>query len=408
MTLPFTFAWRYFKAKKNTNAITVISWITAGVIAFSTLCQVLVLSVFNGFEDLVKSLYSNFYTDVRAIPASGKTITLSPDTLNLISHLNNVKSVSLVIEERALIQNGEAQTAIMLKGVDDNYPSVSGVPQKIQRGSFETGTGEKPLLILGVGVESALGIESDKNLSPLTVFLPKRNIHSTDPLSTISEGNAYAIGNFVIQQEFDDKYVITNLDFIKQQMNYAPNEYSSVEIKLKDSSATKDVVKSLEKLLGKNFVVQTRYQQNPTLYNSMQLEKWAVFAILTLILIIAAFNMISALTMLVLEKKKDISILQSLGATRSLILRIFLGEGMILASAGSVIGIVLAIIIGTAQLKFKFIKLQGNSFLIDYFPVKFLLTDFLLVAGTAFVIAFTASWLPARKAARQAINLRNE
>ena len=256
--------------------------------------------------------------------------------------------------------------------------------------------------------ESALDIESDKSLSPLTVFLPKRNIHTTDPLSTISEGNALTIGSFAIQQDFDDRYVITNLDFMRQQMNYAPNEYSSVEIKLKDSSATKDVVLSLQKFLGKNFTIQTRYQQNPTLYNSMELEKWAVFAILTLILIIAAFNMISALTMLVLEKKKDISILQSLGAARPLILKIFLGEGMILASVGSVIGIILAMLIGMAQIKYKFIKLQGNSFLIDYFPVKFMLTDFLLVAATAFVIAFVASWLPARKAARQVINLRNE
>src|ERR1035437_2735070 len=342
MTLPFTFAWRYFKAKKNTNAITIISWITAGVIAFSTLCQVLVLSVFNGFEDLVKSLYSNFYTDVRAIPASGKTITLSGDTINLIRHLNNVKNISLIVEEKALIQNGDAQTVVMLKGVDDNYPNVSGVAQKMQKGSFETGTADKPLLVLGVGIESALDIESDKSLSPLTVFLPKRNIHTTDPLSTISEGNALTIGSFAIQQDFDDRYVITNLDFMRQQMNYAPNEYSSVEIKLKDSSATKDVVLSLQKFLGKNFTIQTRYQQNPTLYNSMELEKWAVFAILTLILIIAAFNMISALTMLVLEKKKDISILQSLGAARPLILKIFLGEGMILASVGSVIGIILA------------------------------------------------------------------
>jgi lipoprotein-releasing system permease protein len=408
MALPLRFAWRYFKAKKQTNAITVISWITAGVIAFSTLCQVLVLSVFNGFEDLVKSLYSNFYTDVRIIPASGKTIFLSGDTINHIRNLNNVKGISLVVEEKALLQNGEEQTVVMLKGVDDNYINVSGVAQKMQHGSFEIGNADKPSLVLGVGIENAIDVQSEKNLIPLTIFLPKRNVHTSDPLSTISEGNASTAGSFAIQQDFDDRYVITNLAFVKQQMNYAPNEYSALEIRLKDSLSTKEIVRSLQKLVGNNYIVQARYEQNPTLYNSMELEKWAVFAILTLILIIAAFNMISALTMLVLEKQKDISVLQSLGARQSLILRIFLSEGMILATVGSVIGIALALIIGFLQIKFKFIKLAGNSFLIDYFPVKFMVTDFLLVAGTAFAIAFIASYLPAKKAARQAINLRNE
>lgn len=225
------------------------------------------------------------------------------------------------------------------------------------------------------------------------------------------------MGSFAIQQDFDDRYAITNLDFVKQQMNYLPNEYGAVEIKLdrKDSSSrdvsfatTEDVVKQLRTILGKNAVLQTRYQQNPTLYNSMQLEKWAVFAVLTLILIIAAFNMVSALTMLVLEKKTDIGLLQSLGATRPLILKIFLSEGFILSGAGTIIGVVMALLIGLLQMKFKFIKLTGNSFLIDYFPVKFIPTDFLMVIATTFIIAFFASWLPARKASKQVIGLRNE
>jgi lipoprotein-releasing system permease protein len=408
MTLPFTFAWRYFKAKKKTNAITIISWITASVIAFSTMCQVLVLSVFNGFEDLVKSLYSNFYADVRIIPVKGKTISLSGDTINIIRRLTNVKDISLVVEEKALIQNGEIQTAVMLKGVDNNYQKVSGVAGKMLRGTFETGDANRPFLVLGAGIENAIDVEADKSVAPITVFLPKRNIHSADPISTISEGNAYTSGSFAIQQEFDDGYVITNLPFVKQQMNYGANEYGALEIKLKDSSKNQELVYNLKKLLGSNYLVQTRYEQNPTLYNSMRLEKWAVFAILTLILIIAAFNMISALTMLVLEKKKDISVLQSLGASRPLILRIFLSEGMLLASFGAIIGIVMAILIGLAQIKYKFIKLNGNSFLIDYFPVKFIMTDFLLVTTTAFLIAFIASWLPARKASGQMINLRND
>src|SRR5215218_5328302 len=146
MTLYLTFAWRYFKAKKSTNAINIISWVTAGVIAFSTMCQVLVLSVFNGFEDLVKSLYSNFYADVRVIASKGKTITLRGEQISAIAHFPGVKNISLVAEEKALLQNGELQTVVFLKGVDENYTHVSGVAGKMQNGSFKTGDTENPLL----------------------------------------------------------------------------------------------------------------------------------------------------------------------------------------------------------------------------------------------------------------------
>ena len=173
-TIYLTFAWRYFKAKKSTNAINIISWVTAGVIAFSTMCQVLVLSVFNGFEDLVKSLYSNFYADIRIVPAKGKTLTLTADQILSIKNFTGVKSISLVVEEKALLQNGELQTVVFLKGVDDNYSNVSGVPAKMQNGDFKTGDAENPLLILGSGIENAIGVEADKNLLPLTVFYQKK------------------------------------------------------------------------------------------------------------------------------------------------------------------------------------------------------------------------------------------
>ncbi len=403
-----TFAWRYFKAKKSTNAINIISRVTAGVIAFSTMCQVLVLSVFNGFEDLVKSLYSNFYADVRIVPAKGKTLTLTAEQILSINNFTGVKSTSLIAEEKALLQNGELQTVVFLKGVDDNYSNVSGVPAKMQNGDFKTGDAENPLLILGSGIENAIGVEADKSLLPLTVFLPKKvSVKSADLLASLSEGNANTSGSFAIQQDFDNKYVITNIDFVKQQMNYGANEFSAVEISLSDPSLTDEVTKSMQKILGNTYDVQTKYQQNTSLYNSMRLEKWAIYAVLTLILILAAFNMISALTMLVLEKKKDISVLQSLGADKGLIKKIFLSEGLLLALTGSVIGIFLAIVICVLQIKFKLIRLQGSSFLIDYFPVKLIVTDILLVTATVFLIAFIAAWLPAKKAAQQVFELKN-
>src|SRR5450631_3823142 len=158
------FAWRYFKAKKSTNAINIISWVTTGVIAFSTMCQVLVLSVFNGFEGLVQSLYSNFYSDLKVFPAKGKTILLTPEQINSIRKMNGVKGTSLIAEEKALLQNGEQQTVVLLKGVDANYSQVSGVPKNILHNCiFDPGTVDKPKLILGSGIESALGVEACKN-----------------------------------------------------------------------------------------------------------------------------------------------------------------------------------------------------------------------------------------------------
>jgi lipoprotein-releasing system permease protein len=399
------FAWRYFKAKKSTNAINIISWVTAGVIAFSTLCQVLVLSVFNGFEDLVKSLYSNFYSDIKVVPDKGKTFTLTQSQLAQIHTIPGIKGTSLDVEEKALLQNGTQQTVVLLKGVDTNYYKVSGVPQKMYHGVFNVGNIDNPKLVLGAGIESAMGIESDRNLFPITVFLPKKS-NSNNPLSALSEGNATTSGSFAIQQDFDNKYVITNLAFMKQQMNYQPNEYTALEISLNDPGKSGEFSKKLQKFLGNKYKVLTKYQQNMSLYNSMKLEKWFIYAVLTLILIIAAFNMVGALTMLVLEKRKDISVLQSMGADKSLIQKIFLTEGTLLAVVGAGTGIILALIIAFLQMKFHLIKLTGNSFLIDYFPVKLVFTDFILVVFTALIIAFAASWFPAKKASQQLFNLK--
>lgn len=319
-----------------------------------------------------------------------------------------VVAISMNAEEKALLQSGDQQTVVLLKGVDSNYSSVSGLPFRMYHGSFDVGTADQPFLVLGAGIEYAMGLQSEKSVYPVTVFLPKRTDFSGgNPLASLSEGNAQPTGSFAVQQDFDNKYVITNLAFIKQQMNYKPDEYSSAEIQLTQNINSTRFAKSLQQKMGSDFKVLTKYQQNVSLYHSMQLEKWITYAVLTLILIIAAFNIIGALTMLVLEKKKDISVLMAMGADRGMIKRIFLSEGLLLAAGGAAAGIVLALIISLLQIKYHIIKLQGDSFLIDYFPVKMVATDFFLVVATSFVIAFLASWFPARKAASQKFDLKS-
>ena len=403
-----TFAWRYFKAKKSANAINIIAWVTVGVIAFATCCQLLVLSVFNGFEALVKDSYSTFYSDIKIIPTKGKTFLLSADKLSILSKQTFVQNISTIAEEKALLQNGDAQTVVYLKGVDEQYINVSGVAQKTKKGKYEIGTAEYPTLIVGSGIEDAAGINLDGAFTSneLTIILPKKNSENNDPLQSLSEGNAKATGVFTIQQEFDNKYAITNIDFVKRQMNLQSDEFSAVEIKLKPAENPKKIKEQLATLVGTNYKVQTKYEQNTSLYNTMQLEKWAIYAVLTLILIIAAFNMISALTMLVLEKKKDISILKSIGATKASILKIFLAEGLLLGVIGCSIGIALAMLICFIQVQWHVIPLKGGTFLVNYFPVKIVATDILLVAVTALIIAFVAAWFPAYKASGQGIELK--
>ncbi|MGB5006650.1 MAG: FtsX-like permease family protein [Ferruginibacter sp.] len=403
-----TFAWRYFKAKKSADAINIIAWVTVGVIAIATCCQVVVLSVFNGFEDLVKSLYSSFYADIKIVPATGKTFTLTREQIASLKKQTGVDNFSMIAEDKALLKNYDAQTVIYLKGVDDNYINVSGVAAKTNRGKYFTGTTEDPYLVTGSGIQSATALDVGAALpgEGLTVILPKKNSSNNDPLQSLSEGFIKSSGSFTIQQEFDDKYAITNIGFVKQQMGFAADEYSAVELKLSPKFNPETAKTNIAALLGNNYKVQTKYEQNTSLYNTMKLEKWAIYAVLTLILVIAAFNMVSALTMLVLEKRKDISVLQSMGAAEKSILRIFLSEGLLLGSIGTAAGIVMATVICILQLKFKIVKLAGGSFLLDYFPVKLIATDFLLVAATATFIAFSAAWFPARKASRQQFELR--
>ena len=402
------FAWRYFKAKKSTNAIHFLGWGSVSAIAFATAALLVLWSAFNGFEGLVKSLYSTFYTDLKVTAASGKTIVLTPAQIAKLNKLNNVRNLSLVAEEKALLQNRDYQAIIELKGVDSNYTRVTTVEQSLVRGKFLLGDAENPGAVMGVGIENAVAILSDRAIGALTIYLPKKGVDDmSNPLASFNEGKIIPNGAFAIQQDFDNKYVLTNLDFVRQHMGFKPDEYTAVEIAIADTDKEKITKNEVQQFLGPDYLVQTRYEQNSSLYNVMRLEKYAIFGIFILVLVVAAFNMIGALSMLVLEKQKDIQILQSMGATRSWIQKVFLTEGIMLAAIGAGIGIIMALLICFLQLQFKLIPLEGTSFVIDYYPVKLVFTDFVIVAVTVFIIATTASWLPSKRAASQPFELRN-
>jgi lipoprotein-releasing system permease protein len=407
--LSFLFAWRYFKAKKSTNAINIIAWISIVAIVFGTAALILVLSVFNGFEGLVQSLYSSVYPELRVSAVSGKQITLTPDQIKKINSINGIKAVSLVAEEKGLLWNGDMQAIVYLKGVDENYSAITDFADHIYKGKYDLGDSMHPLLILGAGVENAVGVQADRNVQPLVVYMPRKvEVNISDPLQSVNADTVNTAGAFIIQQEFDNKYAISNLAFVKRMLEMGPDTYTAAEISLKKNESALQIQKQIADYLGRQYTVQTRYEQNQSLYSVMRTEKWFIYAILSLILVVAAFNMIGALTMLVLEKKEDISVLNALGANRQFIQRIFLNEGMLLALIGGGGGMLLALALALLQLKYHFIPLQGETFLINYFPVKLNVFDFILVGITVFIIAVIASWIPSRKAAQQQYMLRSE
>lgn len=403
------FAWRYFKSKKSTNAINIIAWISVLAITVGTAALIIVLSVFNGFEDLVQGLYSDFYSDIRVTPASGKFFHLTLQQVQALKETPGVAKFTRTVEEKAALVNGESKTIVSLKGIDEDYAAVNRLYAHITRGKYETGTAEAPALVIGVGIENAVGVDPSSPESPdITVYLPNRSTGmSAGSQDGMLSASIHVAGTFMVQQEFDNKYAFTSLPFMQYMLNLKPDEYSSLELKVSNPGEVKQISNALKKRLGEHFVVRTRLEQNQSLFTVMMVEKWVIYAILSLILIVAAFNMIGALTMLVMEKQKDTAVLKAMGANDQLVQGIFLSEGFLLAGVGCLAGMVLAFIICFLQMKYKLIQLEGGTFIINYYPVKMVPGDFILVTATVAFITVLAAILPARKAARQQFSLKS-
>ena len=402
------FAWRYFKAKKSTQAINVISWVSILAITFGTASLITILSAFNGFESLVKSLYASFYPEIKIGPVKGKVIAITPEQWARICSITDVEYVSKTVEGKSLIQSEGLQAVVQLKGVDSSYAAVTNFRQSMYRGEYALGNADQPGLVFGAGIEQALGLMSDRSIQPVAVYLPRKDIKGiTNPAQALSVATAYPQGSFAIQSEFDNKYVITNLQFVKDYMGFSDNEFSSLELKLRSGSNPSQTIQQLKGILGVGYRIEDRYQQNSALYSTIRMEKLAIYLIFSLILLVAAFNMIGSLSMLVLEKKKDIQILKSMGAEDGLITKIFLAEGVLLAGIGTFSGLLLALLIYFLQTRFKLVPLEGSTFLIDYYPIKLLTSDILSVVLIVFTIGTIASWMPSFRASKQSIALRS-
>ncbi len=409
MNLPLTIARRYLRSKKSTNAINIITSVSVIGMIVGTMALILVLSVFNGFDDLVSSLYNTFNPDLKVTVKKGKTFEVSEDRLAQLSQIEGINNYSLVLEENAMFQYRDKVVIGTIKGVDENYTKVTAVDTAVFEGDFILQDENYIYGVIGRSIRDLLGLNIYNEFAGLKVFLPKREgkVRTAILESSFKQQTIYPKGTFSIQYEFDSKYVFVPIAFARKMLDY-DNSVSAIEIALAENASASSVQKQVQSLYKDDFHVKNRYQQDEALYKVMQTEKWVVYLILTFILIVAAFNIIGSLSMIVLEKSRDIGILKAMGATKQLIMRIFLMEGLLLGLLGASIGIILAVLICLAQQHFKLLRMDGNSFLVDAYPISMRLGDFALVFCTVVLIVLLASWFPAKRATEQSQLLKGE
>ena len=396
MNLPFFIAKRYLLARKTQNVINLISGISVVGVTVGTMALIVVLSVFNGFDNLVRSLYNSFDPDILVTASAGKTFPADDQRISQIRQHPGVLFSAEVMEENALLKYGERQYIATIKGVSDDFLLMSGIDSMIIDGEFILRKKTMPYAVIGQGIGIYLSVGLSF-ITPIQVYVPKRTGRITvNPEQAFNRNYIFPAGVFAIQQDFDTKYIIVPIDFARDLLEYT-NEVTAIELKLDPTLDAARIQSELKAIAGSAFEVKNRFQQQELLYRIMKSEKWAIFMILAFILLIASFNIIGSLTMLILDKRKDISILQSLGTDMERIRRIFFLEGWLISITGALLGLLTGGLICWIQQKYGLIRLQGSgSFVIDTYPVSIQWPDFVFVFLTVLVIGFIAAWYPVR------------
>ncbi len=408
MKLSLYIAKRYLFAKKSRNAINVISAISVAGVMVGTMALITILSVFNGLEEMVKSIFSTSDPEIKITPVKGKVFTPDSMMLERLASAEGVEVYAMALEENALLRYEEQQYIATVKGVSLNYAKVTDLDTAMWDGEFILqGENGRPYAVAGLGVANYLGMRLNF-VSPLAIYIPDRTakIRGT-PDNEFTRRYIYLSGIFAVEQEFDSKYLFLPLDFTRELLGYT-SEVSSIEIRLKPGADEKKSQNAIREIMGDGFLVQNRYEQQEIFYRVMKAERLAIFVILTFILIIASFNIIGSLTMLIIEKERDINILRSLGADNQLIRRIFIYEGWMISFIGTLLGLLLGFIICAAQQHFGIVKLAGESLLIDAYPVRMQLTDFFVVAATVLAIGYAAAWYPVHYLSRRHLKENNK
>lgn len=398
MKTAFYIARRYLVSKKSVNVINLISGISVAGVTVGTFALVVILSVFNGLESSIKSLFSAFDPDIKITNViKGKPFELSSINLNEIRQIEGVATVTPVIEEGALLMYGNRMYFATVKGVPANYNEISGLDStSITSGKFLLEANQVPYAVVGQGVAYYLSVGLNFS-DAIHVYTLKNEAKGRPTLdNTLNHSTIYAAGIFASQQEIDSKYMLVPFDYAREifEMN---GRVSAIEVGLANETPEDEVKAKIAAKTGSSFAVKTQFEQHELFYRVMQSEKWAIFFILAFILVIASFNILGSLSMLIIDKKADIAILQSMGANQKLIRTIFLFEGWMISLAGAFFGVILGVLVCWIQIRFGLLKIPGEgSFIFTAYPVQIragdLLAIFLLVTG----IGFLAAWYPIR------------
>lgn len=388
---------------KSVNAINVISGISVFGISIGTAALILVLSVFNGFEDLISGLFGAFNPDVKISALKGKTFEVDTTMIKGLKAIEGVQFVSQTLEETALFEYKGNRDFGVVKGVDEFYKNVTSIDSTLREGKLIFDDGKRYLAVLGVGMRNKLSVNVDDDFSPITIYMAKRSKSAVKPFK---KRFVYPAGTFVIQQDFDNQYVLTSLDFTRSLLEMK-GRVSALELKIDPNLDQSSVLSKISEFMGADFAVKDRYQQEEAFLKLMNMEKWMSFAILCLTLILVAFNMIGSLWMIVLDKRKDIAILKSMGATNNTIRNIFLNEGLLLCTFGMLIGFFFAIMLYISQKTFGVVPIP-EGFVVDAYPISMRVFDFLVVALTVVIIGLIAALPPALKASKVSALIREE
>jgi lipoprotein-releasing system permease protein len=364
-------------------------------IAVTTAALVIILSAMNGLTGVVADLYNAIEPDIRVLPKEGKFFKADDD---LISKIKSVKGISLVsrsITDNALLKNEDKQSIVVVKGVDDNFAKITRFDTVIKEGAFQLRTNDAYFAVFGRGVASQLDININNLITQISIYSPKRGIEeSLNPDDNFNQKYVFPSGTFSLNDDFDFKYVIVDIALARELFDCG-NEVSALEIGLDKGADISEVQADLSKTIGSNFVLKTRYQLNDVLFKTLETEKLLTFIILALILVIATFNIIGALTMLIIEKKKDIRTLYCLGANNNLIRNIFMGEGFLITSIGAVMGLAIGLLVCWLQIKYHFVTFS-DQYVIPYYPIDIQMKDFVKIILLIMLIGFFAALYPVR------------
>lgn len=393
-------AWRYLFAKKQYNAIHIISGISAAAVGVVTAAMVCVLSVMNGFGVMVEQLFSQFDPDIRIEAVSGKSFHDQGERFDALRQLSEVAMVSQSIEETALLQFEDKQMPVRLYGVDSVFPTLTHIENIITEGHYEVYDGAFDRAVLGQGLAWQMGIGA-RFISPLQLYAPKRNakVNMLRPDQSFNDEVCFIAGTFAVQQvKYDNEVMLVDIDLTRRLLDYGNHEVSALLIKVAPHTSVKQAKKAIQSLLGEGFAVLDRYEQQADFFRILRVEKLLTTLLLVFILLIASFNIIGSLSMLIIDKQTDIQTLSHLGANKKMIQRIFLFEGWLISALGAMVGLAIGLIVCLAQEHLGILKLgNGTEYVVSAYPVAVQTTDVLIVAAVVLTLGFLAAWIPARK-----------